>query len=127
MSKVAGDKPWQVLAPDKLFRQLPECSNGANLWWMYFSAASVKSAEFIGEEPVGTMLHALILLMEIRLEATKAFHMLFPEKVCWLSLIDTIHGEKFGALVVAHALGKDLFAVRLSTPSSRRGKFFKDY
>jgi len=85
--------------------------------------AVVKSAEFIGEDPVGTMLHALILLMGGTVEATKAFHDVISRKVSRVSLIDTIHDEKFGALDVAHALGKDLFAVRLDTPSSRRGNF----
>src|SRR5262249_37295658 len=33
--------------------------------------------------------------------------------------------EKFEAIRVAQALGKDLYAVRLDTPSSRRGDFYQ--
>ena len=43
-------------------------------------------------------------------------------RVC---LIDTLGDEKFEALRAAEALGKSLAAVRLDTPSSRRGDFRK--
>ena len=42
-----------------------------------------------------------------------------------VALIDTLQDEKFEAIRVAEALGKDLYAVRLDTPSSRRGDFFQ--
>ncbi|MBW1679050.1 MAG: nicotinate phosphoribosyltransferase [Deltaproteobacteria bacterium] len=87
--------------------------------------AVVKSAEFIGEEPAGTMPHALILVIGDTVEATKAFHDIISEKVARVSLIDTFHDEKFAALEVAEALGENLFAVRLDTPSSRRGNFLQ--
>ena len=46
-------------------------------------------------------------------------------KVRRVALIDTLQDEKFEAIRVAEALGKDLYAVRLDTPSSRRGDFFR--
>jgi len=85
----------------------------------------VKNAEMIGEEPSGTMPHALILLMGDTVEATKAFDEVIEPKVKRVSLIDTFNDEKIEAIRVAEALGKKLFAVRLDTPSSRRGDFQK--
>jgi len=85
----------------------------------------VKNAELIGEEPSGTMPHALILLMGDTVEATKAFDEVIDPKVRRVSLIDTFNDEKIEAIRVAEALGKRLFAVRLDTPSSRRGDFQK--
>ncbi|PYN08613.1 MAG: nicotinate phosphoribosyltransferase [Candidatus Rokuibacteriota bacterium] len=41
------------------------------------------------------------------------------------ALIDTLQDEKFEAIRVAEALGDDLFAVRLDTPSSRRGDLYR--
>ena len=79
----------------------------------------------VGQEPVGTMPHALILLMGNTVEATKAFHEVIEPKVRRVSLIDTFNDEKIEALNVAEALGKDLFGVRLDTPGSRRGDFMK--
>jgi nicotinate phosphoribosyltransferase len=85
----------------------------------------VKNAEMIGEEPSGTMPHALILLMGDTVEATKAFDEVIEPKVKRVSLIDTFNDEKIEAIRVAEALGKKLFAVRLDTPSSRRGDLQK--
>lgn len=83
------------------------------------------SAELIEEEPVGTMPHALILVMGGTVEATRAFHQIISKKVKRVSLVDTFEDEKFATLAVAAALGKDLFAVRLDTPGSRRGNFLQ--
>ena len=58
-------------------------------------------------------------------EALRAFHEVIDPKVRRVALIDTLQDEKFEALRVAEALGKDLYAVRLETPSSRRGDFFR--
>src|SRR5437899_815906 len=46
-------------------------------------------------------------------------------KLRWVVLIDTLQDEKFEAIRGAEALGGDLYAVRLDTPSSRRGDFFR--
>jgi len=85
----------------------------------------VKNAELIGEEPSGTMPHALILIMGDTVEATKAFDEVIHPKVKRVSLIDTFNDEKIEAIRVAEALGKKLFGIRLDTPSSRRGDFTK--
>lgn len=81
----------------------------------------VKSAELIKEEPVGTMPHALILLLGDTVEAAKAFDAVIDPGVKRVVLIDTFNDEKFEAVRVAEALGDRLFGVRLDTPSSRRG------
>jgi len=85
----------------------------------------VKNAELIGEEPSGTMPHALILIMGDTVAATQAFDEVIHPKVKRVSLIDTFNDEKIEAIRVAEALGKKLFGVRLDTPSSRRGDFQK--
>lgn len=55
------------------------------------------------------------------MEAAKAFDAVIDPAIKRLVLIDTFTDEKFEALRVAEALGDHLFAVRLDTPSSRRG------
>jgi nicotinate phosphoribosyltransferase len=81
----------------------------------------VKSAELIKAEPVGTMPHALILLLGDTVEAGRAFNEIIDKRVRRVVLVDTFNDEKFETLRVAEALGQDLFAVRLDTPGSRRG------
>ena len=82
-------------------------------------------ARLVGTEPVGTMPHALILLMGDTVEASVAFNEIMEPNLKRVALIDTFNDEKIEALRVASALGDDLFAVRLDTPSSRRGDFNK--
>ncbi|MFQ5823158.1 MAG: nicotinate phosphoribosyltransferase [bacterium] len=85
--------------------------------------AAVKSAELLGLEPTGTMPHALILILGDTVEAARAFHKVINRKINRVVLIDTFNDEKFEALRVAEALGKELFAIRLDTPGTRRGDF----
>ncbi len=87
--------------------------------------AVTKSAELIDADPMGTIPHALVLLFGDTVEALKAFHEVVDPKVRRVALIDTLQDEKFEAIRVAQALGKDLYAVRLDTPSSRRGDFYR--
>jgi nicotinate phosphoribosyltransferase len=87
--------------------------------------AVIKSAELIEEEPAGTMPHALIIVMGSATEALKAFHEVIEPKVKRVALVDTFGDEKFEAIAAAETLGKQLFAVRLDTPSSRRGNFLR--
>jgi nicotinate phosphoribosyltransferase len=87
--------------------------------------AAVKNAEMIHVEPSGTMPHALILLVGDTVEATRLFDEVIDPKIKRVSLIDTFNDEKVEAIRVAEALGKKLFAVRLDTPSSRRGDFVR--
>jgi len=123
--KVAGEKPIISFGARRMHPAIAPMIERSAFIGGCDGVAVVKSAEFIGEEPSGTMPHALILVMGDTVEATKAFHEIISEGVPRVSLIDTFHDEKFAALEVAEALGENLFAVRLDTPSSRRGDFLK--
>jgi len=85
----------------------------------------VKSGEVIGEDPMGTMPHALILCMGSTVAAIKAYDEVLDPKLKRVALIDTLQDEKFEVLNVADALGKRLYAVRFDTPGSRRGNFYR--
>jgi len=87
--------------------------------------AVTKSAELIDADPMGTIPHSLVLMVGDTVEALAAFHEVVDPKVRRVALIDTLQDEKFEAIRVAEALGKDLYAVRLDTPSSRRGDFYR--
>ncbi|MFQ5465541.1 MAG: nicotinate phosphoribosyltransferase, partial [Thermodesulfobacteriota bacterium] len=66
--------------------------------------AVVYSAELIGEKPVGTMPHALILVLGDTVEAIKAFDEVMDREIGRVALIDTFNDEKFEALRVATAM-----------------------
>ncbi|HTF99080.1 MAG TPA: nicotinate phosphoribosyltransferase [Nitrospirota bacterium] len=87
--------------------------------------AVVKSGEVIGEDPMGTMPHSLILCMGSTLEAFKAYDEVLDKRLKRVALIDTFQDEKFEVLNMAREFGERLFAVRFDTPGSRRGNFFR--
>lgn len=87
--------------------------------------ACVAGAKLIGEPARGTMPHALVLCIGDTVEATRAFHDVVGPKIPTISLIDTFNDEKFEAIRVAEALGKELTAIRVDTPASRRGDFVR--
>lgn len=84
--------------------------------------ASVAGAELVGLGPVGTMAHALILILGEE-HAFRGFDEVVERDVPRVALIDTFDDEKFGALRAAEILGERLRAVRVDTPRSRRGDF----
>jgi nicotinate phosphoribosyltransferase len=87
--------------------------------------AVVKSGEVIGEDPMGTMPHALVLCMGSTIEAVKAYDEVLAPGLKRVALIDTFQDEKFEVLNVAQAMGERLYAVRFDTPGSRRGDFYR--
>ena len=82
-------------------------------------AACILGAKLAGQEPVGTMPHALMLIVGDTVRAAQAYHELMPTGVPRLVLVDTFTDEAVEALRVADALGSDLDAVRLDTPRER--------
>ncbi len=81
--------------------------------------SSIAGARLAGIEPVGTMPHALIIVMGDTVTATIAFDKHMPPEVPRISLVDTFKDEAEESLRVAEALGDRLASVRLDTPSER--------
>jgi nicotinate phosphoribosyltransferase len=84
----------------------------------------IKSGEVIGEDPLGTIPHALVICIGSTVESIRAFDEVIDPQVNRVALIDTFNDEKFECLNVAEAMGEKLYAVRFDTPSSRRGDFY---
>jgi nicotinate phosphoribosyltransferase len=85
--------------------------------------STLKGAEAIGEEPMGTMPHALMIVFGDQVEAWRAYDEVMPPDVPRVALVDTYFDEKVEAVRAAEAIGERLGAVRLDTPGSRRGDF----
>jgi len=85
--------------------------------------SSIIGAKRLGKDPAGTMPHSLIIAMGDQVKAWKSFNKHMPKKVPRIALVDTYYDEKTESILAAEALGKDLYGVRLDTPSSRRGNF----
>ena len=63
--------------------------------------AVTKSAELIDADPMGTIPHALVLVIGDTVEALRAFNEVIDPKVRRVALIDTLQDEKFEAIRVA--------------------------
>ncbi|UMZ75261.1 nicotinate phosphoribosyltransferase [Natranaerofaba carboxydovora] len=82
------------------------CILGAKLW---------------GIKPSGTVPHAVFLMVGDTVEVAKAYNEIMPENDARVILVDTFKDEVEESLRVARELGKDLFGVRIDTPSERGG------
>lgn len=79
-------------------------------------------AEILGAPAVGTMPHALVIVMGGPREAFAAVHKYLEARIPRIALVDTYYDEKTESLIAVEAI-PDLAGVRLDTPSSRRGNF----
>ncbi len=83
--------------------------------------SSIIGAERIGIKPEGTMPHSLLLIMGEE-EGWKLYDQVLESSSPRIALVDTFCDERDGAVRAARTI-KNLSAVRLDTPSSRRGNF----
>ncbi|MDI6811611.1 MAG: nicotinate phosphoribosyltransferase, partial [archaeon] len=85
----------------------------------------IAGAERIGIKATGTMPHALMICFgeDRQKEAWKAFDEVIARDVPRICLCDTYYDEKKESIMAAEALGDSLRAVRLDTPTSRKGNF----
>src|SRR5438132_9488073 len=85
--------------------------------------SSILGARMLEKDPAGTMPHSLIIAMGDQVKAWKSFNKHMPKKVPTIALVDTYYDEKTESILAAESLGKELFWVRLDSPSCRRGNF----
>src|SRR2546425_2351576 len=79
-------------------------------------------ADLLGVPAMGTMPHALVIVMGGPREAFGAVRKYHEAKIPRIALVDTYYDEKTEALMAVEAI-PDLAGVRLDTPASRRGDF----
>ena len=77
-------------------------------------------AGLLGRKPVGTMPHALTIVMGGPREAFEALAKHLERGVPRVALVDTYYDEKTESILAAQVI-PDLAGVRLDTPASRRG------
>ncbi len=86
--------------------------------------SNVAAEKYIGIQSMGTMPHAMIICFGDQIKAWQSFDEVVDESVPRTMLIDTYYDEKTEAIMAVENV-KRVDAVRLDTPSSRRGKFRK--
>lgn len=81
----------------------------------------ILGAKLAGLEPLGTVPHAVFLIVGDTVEVAQSYKRIMPDGTPVVVLVDTFKDEAEEALRVAGALAGDLSAVRLDTASERGG------
>ncbi|MCK8824063.1 nicotinate phosphoribosyltransferase [Fuchsiella alkaliacetigena] len=84
-------------------------------------ASCILGAKLAGQEPSGTVPHALILLAGDTLKVAQTYHEIMPTEEPRIILVDTFKDEAEETLRLAAELEESLDGVRLDTPSERGG------
>lgn len=120
--KLAGNSKLVSFGVRRMHPSLSPMIDRAAFIGGFDAVSSLLGAKLTGTKPMGTMPHALIVIFGDQATAWKAFDEVIDDDVLRVALIDTYSDEKVEAVMAAESL-KTLQAVRLDTPSSRRGCF----
>jgi len=123
IKKVAGEKLVVAFGIRRMHPALSPMIDRAAYIGGFDGVSSLKGAEIIEAEPMGTMPHSLIIAFGDQVKAWKAFDEVMPSDVPRVALVDTYFDEKIESVMAAEALKDRLNGVRLDTPGSRKGDF----
>jgi nicotinate phosphoribosyltransferase len=124
LRKIVGDKQLVSFGIRRMHPSISPMIDRAAFIGGFDSVSSLSGARAVGIKPTGTMPHAIIVIFGNQVEAWKAFDSVVQKDVPRVALVDTYCDEKKEAVMAAEAL-PHLDAVRLDTPSSRKGDFQK--
>lgn len=119
--KAAGDKPMLCFGSRHLHPSSAPVMERAAIIGGADGASSILGAKLAGEEPSGTVPHALMLVAGDTLDVARAYHELMPEQAARIMLVDTFKDEAEETLRLAKDLKGNLDGIRLDTPSERGG------
>ena len=123
IKRVAGEKAVVAFGIRRMHPALSPMLDRAAYIGGFDGVSSLKGAEIIGEKPMGTMPHALIIMFGDQVKAWRAFEEVISPDVPRVALVDTYYDEKIESIMAAEALKDRLHGVRLDTPGSRKGNF----
>ena len=84
-------------------------------------ASDILGAKLAGQEPAGTIPHAVVLIVGDTVKVAEEYDRIMPPDTRRIVLVDTFKDEAEESLRVARALGERLEGVRLDTPGERGG------
>lgn len=119
--KLIGDLPLLSMGARRMHPSLSPLIDRNSYLGGCDKVSSVIGAERIGKKPEGTMPHSLLLILGEE-EGWRFYDKIVDPTVGRVALVDTYCDEKSSAIKAARLI-KNLNAVRLDTPSSRRGNF----
>ncbi|MBE3598462.1 MAG: nicotinate phosphoribosyltransferase [Limnochordaceae bacterium] len=119
--EAAGGKPVSSFGARHVHPAVAPVMERAALLAGASGAACILAAKLQGKEPVGTVPHALMLILGDTVSGALAYHRHTAPDSPRIILVDTYKDEAEESLRVAEVLGKALEGVRLDTPGERGG------
>ncbi|MBW7997447.1 MAG: nicotinate phosphoribosyltransferase [Candidatus Glassbacteria bacterium] len=119
--RAAGNKPVACFASRHLHPAAAPVMERAALIGGCSSASNILGAQLAGSQPVGTIPHALVLIVGDTLETAELYLKHLAGSGPLVCLVDTFRDEAEESVRVARALGRDLYGVRLDTPGELGG------
>lgn len=119
--EACGDKPFIIFGSRHVHPAISSVMERAAIIGGASGASNILAAKLMNMEPSGTLPHASFLIAGDTLPVSLAYDEISPKDHNRIILIDTFKDEVEEALRIAKALGKNLYAIRLDTPSERGG------
>ena len=119
--EAAGDKPVLCFGARHVHPAVAPVMERCAIVGGADGASCILGAKLAGMEPSGTVPHAFFLIVGDTLEGAKIYNDLLPPSASRLILVDTFEDEATETMRLAKELGKDLYGIRLDTPSERGG------
>lgn len=119
--EAAGDKPVLCFGARHVHPAVAPVMERCAIVGGADGASCILGAKLAGMEPSGTVPHAFFLIVGDTLEGAKIYNDLLPPSASRLILVDTFEDEATETIRLAKELGKDLYGIRLDTPSERGG------
>lgn len=118
---VTGSKPFFCFGARHVHPAVAPVMERAAIIGGARGASCILGAKMLGLEPVGTVPHALFLIVGDTVEGARLYDKIMPLSSPRIVLVDTFKDEVEESLRLGQAFGKKLEAVRVDTPSERGG------
>lgn len=119
--RAAGDKPAICFGARHVHPAVAPVMERAAIVGGADGASCILGAKLAGMEPMGTVPHALFLIVGDTVEAAVGYDTYMPPSSPRSMLVDTFKDEVEESLRLAQAMGTKLESVRLDTPGERGG------
>lgn len=119
--EAAGDKPVYCFGARHVHPAVASVMERAAVVGGVDNCSCILGAKLVGKEPVGTVPHAVILIIGDTVETSLLYDRTMPEDTPRIILVDTFKDEAEESLRVAEAMKERLHGVRLDTPGERGG------
>lgn len=116
-----GEKPFVVFGTRHVHPSVAPVMERAARIGGANSMSNILAAKLVRENPTGTLPHAAFLVAGDTLSVAQKYDQVMPESYKRIVLVDTYKDEVEETLRLAKEMGRNLYGIRLDTPSERGG------